>query len=200
MAGLIAGLRDFHWLAIKITQFGHGVCSANGEACDCETADHTIAVSEERAPSRTDTGRYLAAGAARSLWIRTRQGQLVEAMPRIRQELARSTNTLIESNSILRFVRPDLYLTVLDPAVSDFKSSARRYLDRADAILRTGETCLAPDPWKDISPNLYRGIPVIRIQSPTFVSPELLDFVRGHLAASSTQPESSPDAQGVPRS
>ena len=48
MAGLIAAMPEKHWTAFKITQFGHGVCSANGEPCDCETADHTIAVSEER--------------------------------------------------------------------------------------------------------------------------------------------------------
>ena len=64
VAGLIAALPGRHWTAIKITQFGHNVCSANGEPCDCETADHTIAISEERSrTSGTDSARYLAAGA-----------------------------------------------------------------------------------------------------------------------------------------
>ena len=31
VAGLIAALPHFHWTALKITQYGHGVCSANGE-------------------------------------------------------------------------------------------------------------------------------------------------------------------------
>ena len=63
VAGLIAALPQMRWTAVKITQFGHGVCSANGEPCDCETADHTIAISEERdASSGTDSSRYLAAG------------------------------------------------------------------------------------------------------------------------------------------
>ena len=74
VAGLIAALPEMRWTAMKITQFGHGVCSANGEACDCETADHTIAVSEERVANGTDSGRYLGAGAVRSLWVRTRHG------------------------------------------------------------------------------------------------------------------------------
>ena len=56
-------------------------------------------------------------------------------MPRIRKELERAENAVIESNSILRFLRPDVYLSVLDPAVEDFKDSARLYLDRADAVL-----------------------------------------------------------------
>ena len=44
VAGLIAALRDRHWTALKITQYGHGICSANGAPCDCATADHSWAV------------------------------------------------------------------------------------------------------------------------------------------------------------
>ena len=183
VAGLIAELREMRWTAIKITQFGHGVCSANGEPCDCETADHTIAISEEREPSATDSGRYLAAGAERSLWVRTRQGQLVEAMPRIRTELARAANTIVESNSILRFLRPDIYLTVLDPEVEDFKESARRYLDRADAILVPERSPVGEARWKGVSAALYRRTPVIPIRPPLYVTPELVALVRRMLDA-----------------
>jgi molybdopterin-guanine dinucleotide biosynthesis protein len=136
VAGLIAALPQHHWTAIKITQFGHNVCSANGEPCDCETADHTIAISEERSlSSGTDTARYLAAGAAHSFWVRTRQGQLAEAMPRLRTLIASAKNVIIESNSVLRFLRPDIFISVLDPGIADFKPSALRYLDRADALV-----------------------------------------------------------------
>ena len=137
VAGLIAALPEFHWTAIKITQYGHGICSANGELCDCATDDHSWAVTEERDRSgESDTSRFLTSGAARSLWVRTRQGMLAEAMPRIRTELAGAGNAIVESNSIMRFLRPDLYLTVLDPATADFKSTAQEFLDRADAIIR----------------------------------------------------------------
>lgn len=140
MCALIAAMPERRWTAIKITQFGHGVCSANGKPCDCETADHTIAVSEERdRSSGTDSSRYLAAGAVRSLWVRTRQGQLAEAMSRIRLEIERAENVVFESNSILRFLKPDVYASVLDPSVPDFKPSALRYLDRADALLVSAE-------------------------------------------------------------
>lgn len=183
VAGLIAGLAEMRWTAMKITQFGHGVCSANGEPCDCETADHTIAISEERAESGTDSGRYLAAGAVRSLWVRTRQGQLVEAMPRIWRELNRSDNVLIESNSILRFVRPDLYLSVLDPAVTDFKDSARRYLDRADLMLVPDGAILATSPWLTVSTALYRKTPMMTMRAPSYATPELIQFVRDRLEA-----------------
>src|ERR1039457_5530496 len=136
VAGLIAALPHYHWIALKITQYGHGVCSANGQPCDCATADHSWAVSEEKDRSgESDTSRFLVAGADHSWWVRSEQGRLAEAMPRVRKILATTENAIIESNSILRFLKPDLYLTVLDPATADFKSSAQQFLDRADAVL-----------------------------------------------------------------
>src|ERR1700723_4355376 len=88
LAGLIARLPERNWTACKITQFGHGFCSANGEPCDCQTDEHTIAISTERDPNTgTDSARFLAAGAVRSLWVRTRIGRLADAIPRIRQEI-----------------------------------------------------------------------------------------------------------------
>ena len=125
VAGLIAALPEFHWTAMKITQYGHGICSANGEPCDCVTDDHTRAITEEHDRSgETDTSRFLVAGAQRSLWVRTRQGMLAEAMPDIRRRIAGAENVIMESNSVVRFLRPDLYLTVLDAGTADFKDSA----------------------------------------------------------------------------
>src|SRR5271169_1413216 len=136
VAGLIAALPEFRWTAVKITQYGHGICSTNGELCDCATDDHSWALTEERDRSgESDTSRFLVSGAARSLWVRTRQGMLAEAMPRLRQELAGAENAILESNSVMRFLRPDLYITVLDAATADFKASAQQFLDRADAVV-----------------------------------------------------------------
>jgi molybdopterin-guanine dinucleotide biosynthesis protein len=179
--GLIRNLQEMRWTAFKITQFGHGMCSANGEPCDCETAEHTVAVSEERdRTGGTDSSRYLVAGAVRSLWVRTRTGDLAEAMPRIRKELAQAENAVIESNSILRFLRPDLYLSVLDPAVEDFKDSARFFLDRADAVL-VPEGAVGRPEWKGVSLKLLQGTPVLAIQPPKYITDDVLAFVRGHL-------------------
>ena len=75
------------------------------------------------------------AGAAHALWVRTEQGRLAEAMPTLRQRLEGARNVILESNSVLKFLRPDLYLTVLDPSTADFKNSAREFLDRANAVI-----------------------------------------------------------------
>ncbi len=196
MAGLIAGLPEKHWTAFKITQFGHGMCSANGEPCDCETAEHTIAVSEERErASGTDSSRYLAAGAARSLWVRTRQGQLAEAMPRIRKELAGAENAIVESNSILRFLQPDLFVSVLDADTADFKESAKRYLDRADAVIVTGGS-LGSAKWEGISLRLVAGARRFTGTAPEYVGEDFLEFVRERLKIARPAADHDPNRYG----
>jgi hypothetical protein len=176
VAGLIAAMPEMQWTAIKITQFGHGVCSANGEACDCVTADHTLAVSEElHRESGTDSSRYLAAGAFRSYWVRTRQGQLSEAMPKVKKML--QGNVIIESNSVLRFLQPDVSLSVLDPSVIDFKESAMRYLDRVDAVV-IPEGNMQGAAWSGVSLRLIESKPRFIMRPSEFCSAELVKFVR----------------------
>ncbi len=184
VAGLIAALPELRWTAFKITQYGHGFCTADGAPCDCQTDDHTLAVSEERSGSSgTDSARYLAAGAERSLWVRTRVGMLADAMPRLRREIegceAAGGHAIVESNSILQFVRPALYLSVLDAGTADFKESALRYLDRADAILRV-ERALEPQ-WKGVSLRLIAGKPQFAVRGPGFLTDEVVAFVRERL-------------------
>jgi molybdopterin-guanine dinucleotide biosynthesis protein len=182
VAGLIAALPERHWTAVKITQFGHGVCSANGEPCDCETADHTIAISEERSrDSGTDSSRYLAAGAERAYWVRTRQGQLAEAMPRLRTLIAVAENVIIESNSVLRFLRPDVFVSVLDPGVADFKPSALRYLDRADAVVMPA--AVGEIAWDGVALSLIARARKFSMAGGNFCSAELVGFVDERLKA-----------------
>src|ERR1700761_4564902 len=196
VAGVIAALPQLNWTAIKITQFSHNVCSANGEPCDCQTADHTLAISEERDPATgTDTSRFLAAGAKHVFWVRTRQGQLAEAMPRVRKLIAEAENTLIESNSVLRFLQPDLSLAVLDPTIADFKPSALRYLDRTDALIlsqsvptqsaaATGtllESLTPSQLWTGVSPQTLARKPIFYVPPPLYTTPELIDFISTRL-------------------
>jgi hypothetical protein len=186
VAGLIARMPERNWTACKITQFGHGFCSANGEPCDCQTDEHTIAISAERDPgSGTDSARFLAAGARRSRWVRTRIGRLADVMPRIRQEIGAAENMIFESNSLMQFLRPDLYLTVLDQATADFKDSARLYLDRADAVLlRASGRDLVPQ-WNNVSLRLLAGKPRFLITPPDLIGDDLAAFVEQRLPVSS---------------
>ena len=183
VAGIIAALPQYHWTAFKITQYGHGLCSAHGEPCACETASHTVAISEEHdASTGTDSARFLQAGAARSFWVRTRQGYLAEAMPRIRKELDRAENSIFESNSVLRFLRPDLYLSVLHPSIADFKPSAQYFLDRANAIVLTSPPNTDGSHWPAGLLRAVHDKPVFPVTSPTFSSAALTQFLTEHLS------------------
>lgn len=182
VAGLIAALHSHEWTAFKVTQFGHGRCSLNGKACHCATADHTWAISEERDRSgKSDSSRFLVAGAKRSFWVRTEQGRLAEAMPSVMRRLTDSENAILESNSILKFLRPDLYITVLDPAVEDFKTSALAAFASADALLVSASEGEKSSTWKGISLEATASRPVFRIFPPEYVTPEFVDFVRAKL-------------------
>ncbi len=144
---VIAAFPKANWIAGKITQYGHGVCAQNGENCDCAPDEHVCAINWERhADSGTDSARFLAAGAKRSFWLRTKQGYLAEGLPLLRAALqetlkeadADALPLIIESNSLLQFLKPTLYFAVIDPARDDFKDSARVALDRADALILRG--------------------------------------------------------------
>jgi len=166
------------WTAIKITQFGHGECAA-GAGCDCAPRDHAFALDRETVrDSGTDSSRFLAAGAARSFWLRTKQGQLALGMPALRGVLADGGFSILESNSVLRFVRPALYLVVLDPTRQDFKPSARVNLNRADAFVRRST---APDGWTEIPRTLLQSRPAYVQPLGTDLPAEMVEWLRGRL-------------------
>jgi hypothetical protein len=174
------------WIAGKITQYGHGVCAQNGESCDCAPAEHAAALDwETDATSGTDSARFLEAGAKRSFWLRTKQGYLAEGLPLLREALKEVAGgyevasgrrpatgeehggarvLIVESNSLMRFVRPSLYFAVIDPLKEDFKESAQTALDRAHALVLRGEVDNSKTPaplWMRLPAQLLREKPSV---------------------------------------
>ena len=160
-----------NWIAGKITQYGHGVCAQNGNNCDCAPDEHVCAIEWEGQPqSGTDSARFLAAGAKQSFWLRTKQGFLAEGMPLLRETLTESfvdlaeesRSLILESNSLLQFLKPSLYFAVIDPAREDFKDSARVALDRADALVLRGPMNSPAEPsWIRLPANVLRSKPSV---------------------------------------
>jgi hypothetical protein len=193
---LIRTFPNAQWIAGKITQYGHGICARNGHECDCAPDEHVCALSWERDPtSGTDSARFLGAGARGSFWLRTKQGFLAEGMPRLRAALAEQQdrfpdsprNLILESNTLLQFWRPALYLMVVDATKPDFKPSARLHLDLASALVLR-------HPVSDEQPNAglgasWGGVPGSMLRSkPSFVQelgqalpPELVSLVAAEL-------------------
>ena len=183
VAGLISALPEFAWAAMKITQHGHGICAPDGHSCECAMDGHAWAISEETDQSGiSDTSRFLLAGATPVWWARTEQGHLAEAMPAIREKISSTENVILESNSVLKFVRPDLYLTVLDPAVEDFKTSAQEFLDRADGVVLHEREPRMPA-WNSVSMRPVVNRPTFIVRSPDYVPAALVEFVRKSLLA-----------------
>ncbi len=163
IAGLISALASLNWTAVKITPHEHGL-----------SPDQNFAVSEEsKRTGSKDTSRYLAAGARRALLVQARPGAVQEAMSAVLRQLASAGNAIVESNAVMDFVRPDLYLIVLDPGVADFKESAGQHLSQADAIIATEGSF--PE---DIAA-LIAGKPVFRVNPQGSVPADLVEFVRG---------------------
>jgi len=164
---VISAFPKTNWIAGKITQYGHGVCAQNGNNCDCAPDEHVCAIEWEAHPqSGTDSARFLAAGAKRSFWLRTKQGFLAEGLPLMRDALRQTLSEagqdspplILESNSLLQFLKPTLYFAVIAPAREDFKDSARIALDRADALVLRGSVyapAAAPS-WIKLPANLLR--------------------------------------------
>ncbi|HEX4546666.1 MAG TPA: hypothetical protein VH110_09915 [Candidatus Acidoferrum sp.] len=170
---IIAAFPNANWIAGKITQYGHGVCAQNGENCDCAPEEHICAINwETRADSGTDSSRFLAAGASRSFWLRTKQGFLAEGLPMLRtalrdvmrKESGELGPLIVESNSLLQFLKPTLYFAVVDPGKEDFKESARAALDRADALVLRGardDFEAATSAWVKLPSRLLREKPSV---------------------------------------
>jgi hypothetical protein len=133
---LIRAFPRAHWTAVKITPYTEAECPVRGAGCGCTAKQHTFAIRAESDRSgETDTSRFLVAGAERALWVQTKEGRLADALAPLAALLAEAGNVIVESDAIVRFWKPDLFLTVLDPRNEDFKASARAVRRFADAFV-----------------------------------------------------------------
>jgi hypothetical protein len=193
---LIEAMPEAQWIAGKITQYGHGVCAQNGHDCDCAPDEHVCAISWEKdASTSTDSARFLAAGARRSFWLRTKQGFLAEGMPLLREALAKcdagtgaeaggAANLILESNTLLQFLKPSLYFVVLDPTKDDFKDSAKLQLDRASAFvlrhsLAEAQAARRAAGWSGVSAQLVNSRPSYLQREGEPLPAALAEAVRG---------------------
>lgn len=177
---IIGATREADWTAVKLTLFGHGICSRSGDPCSCAVTNpacpYEISV-EDGLIRTTDTARMLAAGAAEVLWVRVAMGQLPIALPAIRQRLAGKRHVLFESNSIVEHLRPDAYLSVLRFDTPDCKESAGRLAPAADAFVLAPSKLQVPA-WADFDPEILKSKPAFKAGPPSYCTSEIIEFVR----------------------
>jgi hypothetical protein len=148
MCAVLRAFSGLRWTAVKITAHPHVA----------------VPVFEETdAAGVTDTARYLAAGASRALLARMEN----HVADRIASE---SPWLIVESNSVVELIRPDLFLFVVRPGIRDWKESARSLFGRADALVLTGAGEFEPV-----------QMPVFRMTEPGHLSPELGSFIRSRI-------------------
>ena len=189
VAGLIRRLKHMRWTALKITQYGNGVCASHTAttACGCEPEDgREFDLSEEFEPNATDSGRFLAAGAERSFWLRAPHGELPRAASLVKKILAQGDHVIVESNSVVELVKPDVFLMLLDFGCEDFKPSSLRFMDRADAFVVIDRGINAPL-WEDVARGMWDNKPQFLVQPPRYVTPQLAAFVTSRLATTSAR-------------
>lgn len=181
---IISACKDLNWTAVKVTQFGHGVCSRSGGPCECAISNPQCPyeIDEETGViSTTDTARMLAAGASHVLWLRVALGKLETAMPALRERLRGKGSVLFESNSIVEYWRPDAYLSVLQCDIEDCKASARRLATVADAFVLPPAGRALPV-WDGFPQAVLHERPVFPVAPPSFCTPALIDFVRDRMS------------------
>jgi hypothetical protein len=187
VAGLVRGLNSLAWTAVKISHHGGDADSQDTQSADDLPAHLDFLWSEEKDPSgHDDTSRYLAAGARRALWLRARGGTLAQALPGLLKALEGDEHVIIESNSILAFLKPAVFLFVIDESRRELKASARQFLPRADALVKVGPELKAPV-WLGISFQMLEGKPVFPVSAGEWSNPALSRFVRERLASAGEQ-------------
>jgi hypothetical protein len=183
IAGLVRGLNSLAWTAVKISHHGGDADSQDTPSADDLPAHLDFLWSEEKDPhGHDDTSRYLAAGARRALWMRARGERLAQAVPGLLKALGDDEHVIIESNSILAFLKPAVFLLVIDESRRELKASARQFLPRADALVRVGPE-LKPRVWPGISLQMLEDKPVFPVSAGEWSNPALCRFVRERLAS-----------------
>jgi hypothetical protein len=187
IAGLIRGLNTLAWTAVKISHHAGDADSQDTPSADELPAHLEFSWSEEKDPKASrDTSRYLAAGARRALWLRAREGKLAEALPGLLEALAGDEHVIIESNSLLAFLQPAVFLLVIGESWWGLKASARQFLGRADAFVAVRPD-LKPDARPGTSPQMREGKPVFPVSVGQWSNPALCRFVGERLAKAGEQ-------------
>lgn len=180
MVGLLQGRKSLPGTAVKVTQHSRQVSFPEGSP-NCPAAERDFILTEEQNPhGRGDTSRFLAAGVRRSLWLRVRRGPLAEAFPALVKALGTDEFVMIESNCVLTNLRPIVYVEALDRRKRDFKSSARQFLARADALVSV-ESRFGNRRWPGLNLRGLQEKPAFPVSRRDYFNPGLCRFVRQKL-------------------
>ncbi len=115
-------LRNFKgWGAIKYTKTG---------LYSSITDDREVLETEDK-----DTKRFLEAGAEKVLWVQSPPADLAEVLPMAVERLSDLKGIIVEGNSAIEFLRPDIIIFIAGSESSKIKETAKGLFKRADVIV-----------------------------------------------------------------
>lgn len=106
-----------------------------------------------------DTGRLLAAGAGAVLWVQSPAERLGEVLPLALDRLSSSgcDGILVEGNSAIEFLKPDIVIFISSVSKNRIKASAQRLLHLADVVIIPGAHDEGPEVRYERSPEHERA-------------------------------------------
>jgi molybdopterin-guanine dinucleotide biosynthesis protein len=133
------------WEAIKLTRGHYRSCGKDPQGCCVSDLlrDEPLIRSgrEENYEAGKDTGRFWDAGASNVHWVIVGEDQVEEGIKRALLRV-KTASVLIEGNSFLDYVKADLAIMCARAGENKTKASARRTLEKADALyLSTVDEC-----------------------------------------------------------
>jgi len=125
------------WEAIKLTRGHYRSCGKDPDGCCVSDLlrEEPLIRSGREANYETgkDTGRFWDAGAANVHWVIVGEEQVEEGIARALSRV-RSTGVIVEGNSLLDYIDADFAITCARAGENKLKTSARRTLEKADAL------------------------------------------------------------------
>jgi dethiobiotin synthetase len=132
---LLSKLRD--WSAIKVTVSHKGVCPIHRDCGACGGWHSNFSIVSDRSiieQREKDTQRFKVAGAKNVLWLRARPEGLRQGIKKAIAKLKNTKGIIIEGNSILKYIKPDLAIFVKTKK-SGLKPSAKEIFNKVDLMI-----------------------------------------------------------------
>ena len=126
------------WSALKVTvSHRDGACPVHKDCntCDGLRSDFSVVTKKDVIETKgKDTQRLKRAGAKEVLWLRARPHALRKGLKKAVSLFKKTKGLIIESNSALKYLRPDLAIFIKNEN-SVLKPSAKEVLNKVDLVI-----------------------------------------------------------------
>jgi hypothetical protein len=128
---LTKGFNDSTLRHLDTSHAGWGAIKYTKTAIYCSIIDAPDILSQKD----KDTDRLINAGAEKVLWVQSPPEELKDVLPVAVDRLSNLRGIIVEGNSAIEFLKPDIVIFVSGRHGGSLKKSAERVLETADIIL-----------------------------------------------------------------